>query len=87
MNFEPTERGKDYLDQVQAFMEEFVYPAEPVYDEQMRAAGDANFHPPIIEDLKDEARSRGLWNLFHPHAGDEPYAPGLTNVEYAPLAE
>jgi acyl-CoA dehydrogenase len=87
MNFEPTERGKDYLDRVQGFMEEFVYPSEPVYDEQMRAAGDPNFHPPIIEELKEEARSRGLWNLFHPHASDDPYAPGLSNVEYAPLAE
>jgi acyl-CoA dehydrogenase len=87
MNFEPTERGKDYLDRVQGFMEEFVYPSEPVYDEQMRAAGDPNFHPPIIEELKEEARSRGLWNLFHPRASDDPYAPGLSNVEYAPLAE
>ena len=33
----------------------------------MHDAGDPHFHPPILEELKDEARSRGLWNLFHPH--------------------
>jgi acyl-CoA dehydrogenase len=87
MEFELSERGKDYLERVQWFMDEFVYPSEPVYDQQMRVAGDPNFHPPIIEELKEEARSRGLWNLFHPHASDDPYAPGLSNVEYAPLAE
>jgi acyl-CoA dehydrogenase len=87
MNFESSERGSDYLDQVQAFMDELVYPAESVYDEQMHAAGDPNFHPPVLEELKSQARSRGLWNLFHPHPSDDPYAPGLTNSEYAPLAE
>jgi acyl-CoA dehydrogenase len=87
MDFELSERGRDYLERVQAFMDEFVYPSEPVYDEQMRATGDPNFHPPIIEELKEEARSRGLWNLFHPHRSDDPYAPGLSNGEYAPIAE
>jgi acyl-CoA dehydrogenase len=67
MNFEPTDRGKDYVERVTAFMDERIYPAEHVYEEQMRAAGDPHFHPPILEELKDEARSRGLWNLFHPH--------------------
>ncbi|MGQ4420173.1 acyl-CoA dehydrogenase family protein, partial [Streptomyces sp. SAS_269] len=52
--------------------------------EQMRASGDPHFHPPIIEELKAEARGRGLWNLFHPHPE---WGPGLTNLEYAPLAE
>ena len=87
MDFELSERGRDYVERVQAFMDEFVYPSEPVYDEQMRTAGDPNFHPPIIEELKEEARSRGLWNLFHPHTSEDPYAPGLSNAEYAPLAE
>jgi acyl-CoA dehydrogenase len=84
MNFEPTERAKDYLERVTAFMEERIYPAEAVYEAQMHEAGDANFHPPIVEELKAEARSRGLWNLFHPHPE---WGPGLKNVEYAPLAE
>ncbi len=45
---------------------------------------DPHFHPPVMEELKDEARRRGLWNLFHPHPE---WGPGLTNAEYAPLAE
>jgi acyl-CoA dehydrogenase len=87
VDFEPTARGREFMDRVHAFMDECVYPAEPAYETQMRAAGDANFHPPVLEELKAEARSRGLWNLFHPHPSDDPYAPGLTNVDYAPLAE
>ncbi|WP_331773434.1 acyl-CoA dehydrogenase family protein [Embleya sp. NBC_00888] len=65
-------------------MDDCVYPAEAVYEDQMRESGDPNFHPPVLEELKTEARRRGLWNLFHPHAE---WGPGLTNVEYAPLAE
>jgi acyl-CoA dehydrogenase len=84
MNFELTDRCKDFQERVHAFMDERVYPAEAVYEEQMREAGDPHFHPPIVEELKDEARRRGLWNLFHPH---EDWGPGLTNAEYAPLAE
>ncbi|WP_373453770.1 acyl-CoA dehydrogenase family protein [Rhodococcus sp. 05-2255-1e] len=65
-------------------MDSHVYPAEAVYEQQMLEAGDPHFHPPILEDLKKEARERGLWNLFHPHPE---WGPGLTNLEYAPLAE
>jgi acyl-CoA dehydrogenase len=65
-------------------MDSHVYPAEAVYDKQMRESGDPNFQPPILEELKAEARRRGLWNLFHPHSE---WGPGLTNFEYAPLAE
>ncbi|WP_407652982.1 acyl-CoA dehydrogenase family protein [Baekduia soli] len=65
-------------------MDEHVYPAEAVYEDQLRAAGDPHHHAPVIEELKAEARRRGLWNLFHPH---EEWGPGLSNVEYAPLAE
>lgn len=84
MDFELTDRCKDYQERLESFMEEHVYPAERVYDEQLRKSGDPHFQPPIIEELKGEARSRGLWNLFHPH---EEWGPGLTNAEYAPLAE
>jgi acyl-CoA dehydrogenase len=84
MDFEPTDRCKDYLERVSAFMDEHVYPAEPVYEREMRESGNPNFHPPVLEQLKDEARRRGLWNLFHPHPE---WGPGLTNAEYAPLAE
>jgi acyl-CoA dehydrogenase len=84
VNFELTDRTKELQARLQAFMDEHVYPAEAVYEEQMREAGDPNAQPPIIEALKDEARSRGLWNLFHP---DPEYGHGLKYAEYAPLAE
>jgi acyl-CoA dehydrogenase len=67
------------------FMDRHVYPAEPVYHAQMRASGDPHFHPPIIEELKAEARGRRLWNLFLPHKTQ--WTDGLSNLDYAPLAE
>jgi acyl-CoA dehydrogenase len=82
--FEISERAQRYQADLLEFMDSHVYPAEAVYDEQMREAGDPHFHPPILEELKTEARKRGLWNLFHPHPE---WGPGLTNLEYAPLAE
>jgi acyl-CoA dehydrogenase len=67
------------------FMREHVFPAEPVYDQWRAERGHDNHeHPPVLEELKAEARERGLWNLFHP---DEAWGAGLTNAEYAPLAE
>jgi acyl-CoA dehydrogenase len=84
VNFEPSERAREYQERLQAFMDERVYPAEPIYAEQLRASGEAHFHPPVMEELKEEARRRGLWNLFLP---DPEHGPGLTNLEYAPLAE
>lgn len=82
--FDISDRAKRYQSDLLEFMDSHVYPSEAVYDEQMREAGDPHFHPPILEDLKAEARKRGLWNLFHPHPE---WGPGLTNLEYAPLAE
>lgn len=82
--FEATDRGKKYQADLLDFMDASVYPAEAVYGEQMRELGNPHAQPQIVEDLKKEARSRGLWNLFHPHAE---WGPGLTNLEYAPLAE
>ncbi|RJQ84186.1 acyl-CoA dehydrogenase family protein [Amycolatopsis panacis] len=84
MEFSHSERGMEFREKLQGFMDECVYPAEAVYAAQMGAAGDPNHHPAILEDLKAEARNRGLWNLFHPHATE---GAGLSNVEYAPLAE
>jgi acyl-CoA dehydrogenase len=82
--FDLSERAQQYQSDLLEFMDSHIYPSEAVYDEQMREAGDPHFHPPILEDLKAEARKRGLWNLFHPHPE---WGPGLTNLEYAPLAE
>jgi acyl-CoA dehydrogenase len=84
VDFELTDRCKEFQERVEAFMDEKVYPAEAIYEEQMQAAGNPNHQPAILEELKDEARRRGLWNLFHPH---EEWGPGLQNAEYAPLAE
>jgi acyl-CoA dehydrogenase len=84
MDFEMTERAKDVRERLLAFMDEHVYAAEPVYAQQLREAGTPHAHPPIMETLKAEARRQGLWNLFLP---DEEHGVGLTNVEYAPLAE
>jgi acyl-CoA dehydrogenase len=82
--FEMSDRTKKYQAHLLEFMESHIYPAEPVYEQQMRESGDPHFQPPIVEELKAEARRRGLWNLFHPHPE---WGPGLTNLEYAPLAE
>jgi acyl-CoA dehydrogenase len=84
MDFEPTQRSREFAERLTAFMEERVQPAEAVYEEQIRASGDPHFEAPVLEELKSQARERGLWNLFHP---DPEYGPGLTNAEYAPLAE
>ena len=67
-----------------AFMDEHVYPAEAVNEEQRADAPNPWDATPIVEDLKTEARSRGLWNLFLP---DDEWGVGLSNVDYAPLAE
>ncbi|GAB3580941.1 acyl-CoA dehydrogenase family protein [Calidifontibacter terrae] len=85
--FELTERGKDYQQRLLRFMDEFVYPAEPVYEEQMAqltAQGRPHAMPQALTDLKTEAKSQGLWNLFHPHPE---WGPGLSNLDYAHLAE
>ena len=77
-----TEKLRDSL---LAFMDEKIYPAEPVFAEQMASLSDrwAWTQTPIMGELRAEARARGLWNLFLP--GE--YGAGLTNLQYAPLAE
>lgn len=82
--FEMSERAAKYRADLLEFMDSCVYPAEAVYETQMAESGDPHFQPPILEELKTEARNRGLWNLFHPHPD---VGPGLSNLEYAPLAE
>ena len=65
------------------FMDSHIYPAEPVFEQQLAEATDPWAQAPIVEELKAEARKRGLWNFFLP--GD--HGAGLTNLQYAPLAE
>ncbi|MEV4895787.1 acyl-CoA dehydrogenase family protein [Nonomuraea sp. NPDC055795] len=72
---------EDLRERLLRFMDECVYPAEAAFEEQAAESGWSA--PPLLADLKDEARKRGLWNLFLP--GD--HGAGLTNLQYAPLAE
>ncbi|MGY0006047.1 acyl-CoA dehydrogenase family protein [Micromonospora sp. I033] len=84
MDFAYDARTVELRERVEAFLTECVYPAEPVHHEQVLAAGDPWARPPVLDELKAEARARGLWNLFLP---DPRYGAGLTNLQYAPLAE
>ena len=85
MDFAQSTRSAELAAALNDFMDTRVRPAESVYAEQMVASGDPHFHPPIIEELKAEAHTRGLWNLFLPHATQ--WTEGLSNLDYAPLAE
>jgi len=84
MDFELSPRSVSLLVRLQDFMDERVYPNESLYREEIGASGDPHFQPQIMEDLKQDARERGLWNLFLP---DKRWGAGLSNIEYAPLAE
>ncbi len=70
------------------FMEQHVYPAEAVFREQAADPEVPWSTPPVVEELKLKARERGLWNLFLPSTGHgAEYGAGLSNLQYAPLAE
>jgi acyl-CoA dehydrogenase len=87
MDFSFDARTEEFREQLLSFMDSHVYPAEKVFAGQVAeaaAAGRPWERPPIIDELKAEARSRGLWNLFLPR---HPAGAGLTNLQYAPLAE
>jgi acyl-CoA dehydrogenase len=81
VDFTPSDRSGEMQERLAAFMDERVYPAEAVYARSRATSLDPHRVPPVVEDLKVEARSRGLWNLFLPAVS------GLSNVDYAPLAE
>jgi acyl-CoA dehydrogenase len=84
MDFGFDERTAELHEKLTDFMDEEVYPAEAVLERQLASAEDPWARPPVIEDLKRAARERGLWNLFLP---DSDLGAGLTNLQYAPLAE
>ena len=84
MDFQPSERCLEFKERLTQFIDERVGPAEPLYAEQAAAAGADHEQPPVMEELKAEARKRGLWNMFLP---DPEYGAGLSNSDYAPLAE
>ncbi|MDA0564323.1 acyl-CoA dehydrogenase family protein [Streptomonospora sp. S1-112] len=84
MDFTYDDVTRDHLDRLRAFLDEKVLPAEPVYARQTAERADPWSTPPVVKELQAEARERGLWNLFLPHPE---YGAGLTNLQYAPLAE
>jgi acyl-CoA dehydrogenase len=84
MDFEPSQRCSEFKERLSAFMDEHIYPAEAVYERQLRESGDSHDQPPIMEELKTRAREAGLWNMFLP---DADHGAGLSNSDYAPLAE
>jgi acyl-CoA dehydrogenase len=84
MDFAYSEKVNQLRKQVNDFMERYIYPNEQTYRDQIAASGKPHHHAEIVDELKVKAREEGLWNLFLP---DEEYGAGLTNLEYAPLAE
>ncbi|MEU7853141.1 acyl-CoA dehydrogenase family protein [Nonomuraea sp. NPDC049141] len=84
MDFEFSPHASELQVRMRSFMEQYVYPSEIVYDRQLAHADDPHALPPVMLELKEKARAEGLWNLFMSH-GD--WGAGLTNLEYAPLAE
>ncbi|HEY7323704.1 MAG TPA: acyl-CoA dehydrogenase family protein [Streptosporangiaceae bacterium] len=87
MEFAFDARTEEFRGQLQTFLEEQLMPAEPVFEEQAaKLAGEGRGweRPPIMDDLKAKARKRGLWNLF---LAGHPEGAGLSNLQYAPLAE
>jgi acyl-CoA dehydrogenase len=84
MDFQPSERCVEFQERLNVFMDEHIYPAEPVYERQLAESGDPHHQPAIMEELKLRARAAGLWNMFLP---DADHGAGLSNSDYAPLAE
>ncbi len=84
MDFDFSPKVQDLRKQVSQFMEDYVYPNEKTFEDQLNSGPDRWQIPPIIEELKDQAKTAGLWNLFLP---ESEHGYGLTNLEYAPLSE
>ena len=84
MDFSYSPKVEELRSQLLEFMDSHIYPAEPIYREQMQASGDPHHDPAVLDELKITARECGLWNLFLP---DDDLGAGLSVLEYAPLAE
>jgi len=85
MDFALSPTAAKLREELEAFMDECVYPNEVLYHRQIVESGNPHAYAPILDELKVEARKRGLWNLFLPHATE--WTEGLSNLDYAPLAE
>ena len=86
MGFEPSERVVEICARLEAFMDEFIFPREHDYEEFVTDQKNLWKTPPFVRELKSKAREQGLWNFFLPKEY-EPWSPGLSNVEIAPIIE
>ena len=94
MHFEHSAKAQEWIDRVQKFMDEHIYPAVPTYEAQQKEGGRWKVLP-VLEELKAKAKAQGLWNMFMPPSAGAPHVddtfefegPRLTNLEYAPLSE
>ncbi len=94
MHFEQTAEAKEWIGRVQKFMDDYIYPAVPVYEAQQHEGGRWKVLP-ILEELKAKAKAQGLWNMFMPSSSGHAHVddtfkfegPGLSNLTYASLAE
>ncbi len=84
MDFAYSDKVNALRKRLNDFMDRYIYPNEQTYRDQIKASGNPHHHAEITDELKAKARAEGLWNLFLP---DEEYGAGLSNLEYAPLAE
>src|SRR5688572_31416729 len=86
MPYDFTPEGAARQADVRQFMDDHIYPNEAEYQRQYHELGD-HAYPPILDDLKGEAKKRGLWNLFLPHLREGDPGTKLSNLDYAPISE
>tara|TARA_B100000902_G_scaffold143149_1_gene140628 strand:- start:4638 stop:5843 length:1206 start_codon:yes stop_codon:yes gene_type:complete len=84
VDFNYSKKSLDLQERLNRFFDDYIYPNEEAYDKEIEDSGNSLHIPELLDELKAKAKEEGLWNLFLP---DEQYGAGLTNVEYAPLAE
>ena len=90
MDFEQSARSREWMERIRAFMDDEIAPAMPTYHAQSAAIDPWTEIPPIFDELKAKAKAAGLWNIFMPpsdHDDEFFTSVGLTNLEYAPIAE
>jgi len=84
MDFNYSDQSLNLQEQMKSFFEKHIFPNEQAYEDEIINSGDPLHIPQILDELKELAKKEDLWNLFLP---DEIYGSGLSNVDYAPLAE
>src|SRR5437016_2038309 len=84
MDFAYSDKVNELRKRVSDFMDRYIYPNLQTFHDQIVASGNPFHHAEIVDELKARAKAEGLWNLFLP---DKEHGAGLTNLEYAPLAE